>query len=149
MLTLTPIGHLETPFKTLADCPRNGRQLQPPPDCTAILAPGYEEAVNGLDTFTHLIVLYWLGPQTPTLTVSPKFDPTPRGLFATRSPARPNPIGLSVVSLHRIDGPRLTIRNLDCLDKTPLLDIKPYLPTTDSEPGAAMGWLTPHRTPRP
>ena len=68
-------------------------------------------------------------------------------MFATRAPLRPNPVGLSVVAFDGLDGPgRLRVRFLDCMDGTPLLDIKPYLPSTDSEPGAAMGWLAPHRT---
>lgn len=144
---LRPIGRIRTPFATLADCPRNGRQPQPPPDCIAELDETFMPGLASLDGFSHLILLYWLGPQPDTLTITPPFDGQPRGVFATRAPLRPNPIGLSVVSLQRIDGPRLHVRNLDCLDGTPLLDIKPYLPSTDSEPGATMGWLAPHRTP--
>ena len=81
---------------------------------------------------------------------APTLDNTPRGVFATRTPNRPNPIGLSVVAFDRIlpDG-RLEVRYLDCVNGTPLLDLKPYLPSTDSEPDASMGWLTPHRTSRP
>ena len=146
-IVLRSIGRLETPFRTLADCPRNGRQMKPPPNCTAILDDGLEEALQGLDTFSHLVLLYWLGPQSDKLTITPPFDGRARGVFATRAPLRPNPIGLSVVTLHAIDGLRLTVRNLDCRDGTPLLDIKPYLPSTDAEPEASMGWLAPHRTP--
>ena len=70
-----------------------------------------------------------------------------RGVFATRAPLRPNPIGLSVVAFAGFAGPgRLRVRYLDCRTGSPLLDIKPYLPSTDAEPGAAMGWLEPHRT---
>jgi tRNA-Thr(GGU) m(6)t(6)A37 methyltransferase TsaA len=146
-LNLRPIGRLRTPFATLQDCPRNGRKLQPPPDCVAEVDEAYAEGLLDLDGFSHLILLYWLGPQPDLLTIAPRFDVTPRGVFASRAPVRPNPIGLSVVSLHGIAGRRLTIRNLDCRDDTPLLDIKPYLRTTDCEPGAAMGWLEP--TPEP
>ncbi len=146
-MNLRPIGRLRTPFRTIAECPRNGRQPQPPPDCAAELDRAYHPGLSSLDSFTHLILLYWLGPQPGDLTLTPPFDPHPRGIFATRAPLRPNPIGLSVVTLHGIEGGRLTIRNLDCLDGTPLLDIKPYLPSTDAEPDASMGWLAPHRTP--
>ena len=74
----------------------------------------------------------------------PPFDPDPRGVFATRAPWRPNPIGLSVVAFDGFAGEGvLAVRYLDCLDGTPLLDIKPYLPTTDAEPAASMGWLAP------
>jgi tRNA (Thr-GGU) A37 N-methylase len=65
-------------------------------------------------------------------------------VFATRAPWRPNPIGLSVVALDGIEGTTLVVRNLDCVDGTPLLDIKPYLRTTDCEPAASLGWLAPH-----
>ena len=142
-MNLRPIGRLHTPFATLQDCPRNGRKLQPPPDCSAELDPEFAEGLDGLESFSHLVLLYWLGPQPDLLTVAPKFDGRPRGVFASRTPVRPNPIGLSVVSLHGIDGRRLHVRNLDCRTGTPLLDIKPYLPTTDSEPAASMGWLVP------
>ena len=140
-MRLRPIGRLRTPFPTLKDCPRNGRKLQPPPPCVAEVDEAFAEGLEGLDGFSHLILLYWLGPQPDLLTVAPRFDNRSRGVFASRTPVRPNPIALSVVSLHGIDGRRLHVRNLDCRDNTPLLDIKPYLPTTDAEPGASMGWL--------
>ena len=146
--TLRFIGRLRTPFATLADCPRNGRKLQPPPDCTAEIDEAFHEGLKDIETFSHLLLLYWLGPQPDLLTIAPRFDKLPHGVFATRTPVRPNPIGLSVVSLHGVAGGRLTVRNLDCRDGTPLIDIKPYLPSTDLEPGASMGWQEPHRTHR-
>ena len=149
-LVLRPIGRLRTPFRTLAECPRNGRQLEPAPACMAEVDAAYREGLVGLEGFSHLILLYWLGPQSDALTIRPAFDVQSggqaRGVFATRAPVRPNPIGLSVVLLERIGAEELVVRNLDCLDGTPLLDIKPYLPSTDAEPEAVMGWLTPHRT---
>ena len=149
-MNLRPIGHIQTPFRTLADCPRNGRQLDPAPDCLAVVEPPYHPGLDSLDGFSHLILLYWLGPQREDLTITPPFDGQPRGVFATRTPMRPNPIGLSVVAFAGLDGPgRLRVRYLDCRDGTKLLDIKPYLPSTDAEPEASMGWLAPHRTRRP
>lgn len=148
-MELKPIGRLRTPFQTLKDCPRNGRQMQPPPDCMVELDAAYASGLESLEGFSHLILLYWLGPQPGDLTITPPFDGRSRGVFATRAPLRPNPIGLSVVSLHGVGPGGLVVRNLDCLDKTALLDIKPYLPSTDAEPGAAMGWLAPHRTGMP
>lgn len=146
-MNLRPIGHLETPFATVADCPRNGRQLDPAPECMAVVNPAYQPGLADLDGFSHLILLYWLGPQPDTLTITPPFDGRTRGVFATRAPLRPNPIGLSVVAFAGFAAPgRLRIRYLDCRHLTPLLDVKPYLPSTDSEPDAAMGWLAPHRT---
>ncbi|MDE2006093.1 MAG: tRNA (N6-threonylcarbamoyladenosine(37)-N6)-methyltransferase TrmO [Rhodospirillales bacterium] len=147
-LALIPIGTIATPFRTLDECPRNGRQISPPPLCRARIDPEYVPGLLGLDGFSHLILLYWLGNgRTPKMRFTPHFDAGERGLFATRSPARPNPIGLSVVAFEGIEGTdTLLVRNLDCLDGTPLLDVKPYLVSTDSEPDATMGWLAPHRT---
>ena len=148
-MQLQSIGHLQTPFRTVADCPRNGRQIDPAPACHAVVDPAFQAGLLALDGFTHLILLYWLGPQGADLHITPPFDGQPRGVFATRAPLRPNPVGLSVVAYEGSAEPgRLRVRHLDCVDGTPLLDIKPYLPSTDAEPGAAMGWLTPHRTAR-
>jgi tRNA-Thr(GGU) m(6)t(6)A37 methyltransferase TsaA len=146
--TLQPIGTLHTPWRSIAACPRNGRQPDPAPICTARVFPEFLEGLRSLEGFSHLILLYWLGEGTQRrLTFTPPFDPQPRGVFSTRAPFRPNPVGLSVVAFEGFDGSdTLKVRYLDCLDGTPLIDIKPYLPTTDSEPSAAMGWLDPHAT---
>jgi len=141
---LQPIGVLRTPFRTRAECPRNIRQLVPAPLCHAELLPAYRAGLRSIEGFSHLILLYWLdrldGPVD--LVFTPPFDAQPRGVFATRSPARPNPIGLAVVAFEGIDAEgRLAVRYLDCIDGTPLLDIKPYLPTVDAVTGASMGWL--------
>jgi len=146
--SVRPIGSLHTPWRTVADCPRNGRQPDPAPMCFARLLPEFVDGLQSLEGFSHLILLYWLDQATrPKFAFTPPFDTQPRGVFATRAPFRPNPIGVSVVAF---DGPdwsgALKVRYLDCVDGTPLLDIKPYLPTTDSEPGATMGWLSPHAT---
>jgi tRNA-Thr(GGU) m(6)t(6)A37 methyltransferase TsaA len=148
--TLRPIGVLSTPWQTLDQCPRNGRQPAPPPVCQVRVFAEFVAGLRDLEGFSHLILLYWLHEVcAPELTLIPPFDGQPRGLFTTRSPRRPNPIGLSVVAFDGFDGPDcLKVRYLDCLDGTPLLDIKPYLPSTDAEPEATMGWLAPHRTAR-
>lgn len=147
---LRPIGRLRTPFRTRAECPRNGRQLRPAPLCHVELLPEYAAGLCGIEGFSHLILLYWLGPaeDAPLVLVTP-FDGSERGVFATRSPRRPNPVGLSVVAFEGADDAgRLAVRYLDCVDGTVLLDIKPYLPSTDAEPAACMGWLAPHATAR-
>jgi tRNA-Thr(GGU) m(6)t(6)A37 methyltransferase TsaA len=147
-ISIHPIGTLHTPWRSISACPRNGRQPDPAPVCTAKVLPEFVEGLRSLEGFSHLVLLYWLGQAAvPKLSFTPPFDSQPRGVFATRAPFRPNPIGLSVVALDGFDGAdTLRVRYLDCLDGTPLLDIKPYLPTTDSEPSAAMGWLDPHAT---
>jgi tRNA (adenine37-N6)-methyltransferase len=146
--TMRPIGTIATPFASLDACPRNGRQPDPPPHCRVRLFPEYTPGLRSLDGFSHLILLYWLHRgREPKLVFTPPFDTEARGVFATRSPARPNPIGLSVVAFDGFEGPdTLLVRYLDCLDGTPLLDLKPYLPSTDSEPDATMGWLGRHRS---
>jgi tRNA-Thr(GGU) m(6)t(6)A37 methyltransferase TsaA len=143
-----PIGTLHTPWRVIADCPRNGRQPDPAPVCIARVLPEFVDGLPGLDGFSHLILVYWLDQATqPKLTFIPPFDPQPRGVFSTRAPFRPNPIGLSIVAFDGFEADNaLKVRYLDCVDGTPLLDIKPYLPTTDSEPNATMGWLDPHAT---
>jgi tRNA-Thr(GGU) m(6)t(6)A37 methyltransferase TsaA len=147
-MELVAIGHLETPFATRAECPRNGRQLQPPPLCHAVVAPEYQPGLAALEGFSHLILLYWMHEAKPLeLVFTPPFDSQKRGVFATRAPWRPNPVALSVVRFEGFDGPgRLMLRHLDCISGTRLLDIKPYLATTDCEPDATMGWLAPHAT---
>jgi tRNA-Thr(GGU) m(6)t(6)A37 methyltransferase TsaA len=145
---LRPIGVISTPWCTPAECPRNGKQPDPPPLCHATVFEEYRAGLQRLEGFSHLILLYWLGSGRPAeLVFTPPFDSQPRGVFTTRAPWRPNPVGLSVVAFNGFDGPgRLKVRYLDCMDGTPLLDIKPYLATTDAEPGASMGWLEPHAT---
>jgi tRNA-Thr(GGU) m(6)t(6)A37 methyltransferase TsaA len=147
---LWPIGHIETPFRSRAECPRNGHQFDPAPPCHATVLPQFLPGLASLDGFSHLILLYWLHEAPAAgLVFTPPFDTAPRGVFASRAPWRPNPIGLAVVAFDGFDGPgRLRVRYLDCLDGTPLLDIKPYLPTIDAVPDASMGWLAPHATQR-
>jgi tRNA-Thr(GGU) m(6)t(6)A37 methyltransferase TsaA len=149
-MELRAIGVLHTPFRTVAECPRNTRQLQPAPVCEAQVFPEFVPGLQDLEGFSNLILLYWLDrARTPNLVFTPPFADRPRGLFATRAPHRPNPIGLSVVAFDGFAAPdRLLVRYLDCVDGTTLLDIKPYLPTTDAEPDASMGWLAPHATRR-
>lgn len=145
---LQAIGYIETPWKTLGDCPRNGRQPNPAPVCKLHILPAFVPGLLALESFSYLILLYWLNRfDDQKLRFTPPFDREERGIFATRSPARPNPIGLSVVAFDGFAEPDCLLAHyLDCLDGTPLLDIKPYLPTTDAEPQASMGWLAAHAT---
>jgi tRNA (adenine37-N6)-methyltransferase len=145
-----PIGTLHTPWLGVADCPRNGRQPDPPPLCTATVLPEFVPGLRSLEGFSHLILLYWMGQvRGPELVFTPPFDTQSRGVFATRAPRRPNPIGLSVVAFDGFAAPdTLKVRYLDCISGTPLIDIKPYLKTTDCEPKSDMGWLEQHATRR-
>jgi len=104
--------------------------------------PEYVEGLKDLDGFSNIILLYHMHAiREQALTVTPFLDSSPRGLFATRAPIRPNPIGLSIVQLNRIDGRVLHFGDLDILDGTPILDIKPYVPEFDYRPEARIGWL--------
>ncbi len=139
--TATPIGRLRTPWQTTSECPRNGRRGDMPL-CTVELDPAFIPGLKDLDFYTHLILLYRLNQAgTAEMQFMPPNDTEPRGMFATRTPRRPNPIGLSVVKFEGFAAPGvLNVRYLDCVDGTPLLDIKPYLPSTDAEPEASMGF---------
>lgn len=118
------IGQIETPFKTLADCPRQG-QVEGPLCRVEVFEP-FAEALLGIEKFKRLQILYWLDQsRRDLLTQNPGSKGRISGTFALRSPQRPNPIGSAMVELVGLDGRVLTVRGLDCVDGTALLDIKP------------------------
>ncbi|MEL6063563.1 MULTISPECIES: tRNA (N6-threonylcarbamoyladenosine(37)-N6)-methyltransferase TrmO [unclassified Methylobacterium] len=129
------IGRLRTPWQARSECPKNG--LQTDALCTVEVDAPYVPGLRTITGCTHLILLYWMDRATRGLVVQqPRHADGPRGTFSLRSPARPNPIALSVVDLLGREGAVLRVRGLDCIDGTPLLDIKPYYASTDSRPGA-------------
>ena len=133
------IGRIRTPWKRREDCPKNARGSDEV--CTVELDPRWAAGLQGLDAVTHVLLLYWMDQARRDLVVQwPRHYAEHRGTFALRSPARPNPIALSVARLIRIDGSKLSVVGIDCLDDTPLLDIKPYFASTDSVPEAVVGW---------
>jgi len=133
------IGRIHTPWKRRDDCPKNGRETDAV--CTIALDPRWIDGLKGLETVSHVLVLYWMDQARRDLVLqSPRHYAEHRGTFALRSPVRPNPIAASVVRLNRIEGNTLFVVGLDCLDNTPLLDIKPYFASTDSVPEASVGW---------
>lgn len=102
----------------------------------------YEQGLKDIETATHLIVLYWCHlAERDILEVDTPWDNKPHGVFATRSPNRPNPLAFCAVELLERKGCVLFVRGLDALDGTPLIDIKPYNPRNDSIPDAKLGWL--------
>jgi tRNA-Thr(GGU) m(6)t(6)A37 methyltransferase TsaA len=135
------IGVIHSPFKEL-----NGMPIQPR-GASGILGsvnlfPEYTEGLKDIDGFSHVILIYHLHRAGQArMTVVPFLDTEPHGVFATRAPTRPNPIGLSIVKLIKVDGNTLHVENLDILDGTPLLDIKPYVPDFDDEETVRVGWL--------
>ncbi len=132
------IGCIRTPWKTRKDCPKNARaSRESEVVCTIEVDPRWAKALPGVETCSHLIVLYWMDQARRDLVVQvPRRAEAGRPTFSVRSPVRPNPIALSVVELRKVDGLRLEVLGLDCLDGTPLLDIKPYFATTDAVPDA-------------
>src|SRR5690349_10328584 len=135
------IGRVRTPWKTRKDCPKNAREARETGAvCTIELDPRYAAGLKDIERCSHLVVLYWMDKARRDLAVQvPGHLGKGRGTFALRSPVRPNPISMSVVKLVKVDGPRLEVIALDCIDGTPLLDIKPYYASTDSIPDAVTG----------
>jgi tRNA-Thr(GGU) m(6)t(6)A37 methyltransferase TsaA len=118
------IGRIRTPWTHRADCPRQGRLDGPV--CTLVLDPEWHAALDGLEAFARIELLYWLDRSRRDLaTQSPRGDGRIVGTFALRSPVRPNPIGTALVALEGVSDGAVRVRGLDCLDGTPLIDIKP------------------------
>jgi tRNA-Thr(GGU) m(6)t(6)A37 methyltransferase TsaA len=133
------IGRIHTPWRRREDCPKNPRETDAV--CTIELDPRWAGGLQGLESVSHVVVLYWMHEARRDLVLqAPHHYAERRGTFALRSPVRPNPIAVSVARLLRIEGTRLTVVGLDCLDGTPLLDIKPYFASTDAVPDAKVGW---------
>ena len=133
------IGRIRTPWTDRKTCPKNARESDAV--CTVELDPRFAPALQDVETCSHLVLLYWMdkAPRNLVLQVPGHYG-TQHGTFALRSPARPNPIALSVVKLLGVEGGKLKIVGVDCLDGTPLLDIKPYLSSVPAE-RLKRGWL--------
>ena len=132
------IGTIRTPWTSRLTCPRQGRADGP--ICRIELFPPWDEALEGIERFERLEVLYWLHQSRRDLVrQSPANNGETHGTFALRTPVRPNPIGTSIATLVAREGRVLLVRGLDCLDETPLLDIKPdrtlFTPIAPEQPG--------------
>ena len=141
MVELKPIGVIHTQFTK-----PEGMPIQPAGAAgvtgTVEVFKEYRGGLKDLDGFSHIILLYHFHRgQGFKLQVVPFMDSHPHGIFATRAPKRPNPIGLSVVRLNKIEEGILHVQNVDILDGTPLLDIKPYVPEFDKQHNVRTGWL--------
>ncbi len=140
-LVLHPIGVIHTPYRE-----PKGTPIQPGFSRDArgevVLDEEFTDALDDLDGFERVWLIFWFHRSGPhRLKVVPYRDTQERGLFATRAPIRPNPIGLSAVRLVSREKNRLVVEGLDILDGTPLLDIKPYIPRADAFPDAKAGWF--------
>ncbi len=139
-ITFQPIGQILSPFSDI-----KGMPIQPA-GALGIkgkleVFPQFQDGLKDLEGFSHVFLLYHLHKiEDYALSVVPFLDKEPRGIFATRAPKRPNPIGLSIVELISIANSILHVKNIDVLNGTPLLDIKPYLPEFDHHPVTRMGW---------
>lgn len=143
-LTLDPIGYLRSPLATKVEAARQPRAAVGTRARIELL-PGrnFEHALEDLERWELIWVIFWfhLNPGWRPKVLPPRSTTGRKGVFATRSPHRPNPLGMSVVRLERIEGLVLHIRDTDMLDGTPVLDLKPYVAYTDAHPGAGTGWL--------
>lgn len=141
LVVFSPIGTIRSPFTDIAGMP-----IQPGGARgvagTVEIAEAYADGLKDLDGFSRIILLYAFHQcESCELTVMPFLDKTAHGIFATRAPCRPNAIGLSIVRLTGRNGRTLEVEDIDVLDGTPLLDIKPYVPAFDCYPDAKAGWL--------
>jgi tRNA-Thr(GGU) m(6)t(6)A37 methyltransferase TsaA len=134
-----PVGLIHTPFTDKASTPIQPSRSQA--RGRVEVYPQYEQGLEGLEGFSHIVLLYVLHrSEGYSLMVKPFLDDQQHGLFAIRHPCRPNPIGLSIVRLLKREGNWLEIEGVDMLDQTPLLDIKPYVPDFDQQSDVRTGW---------
>lgn len=144
-LVCTPIGSIRTPYQSKYDAPRQPGTAAGAATGEITLEPGknYEQALSDLEGFDYVWVIYWFDRNRgwKPKVLPPDASRTKRGVFATRSPHRPNAIGLSLCRLIGVKGRKITIERPDMLDGTPILDIKPYLPHAESQPEARRGWM--------
>ena len=138
--SMTPIGYVRSTYTDTAQIPK-GLGAEHHAEGVLEILPEFEQGLADIEGFSHLYVL-WVFDRAgaASLVAHPPSDTQPHGVFATRSPQRPNPIGLTTVALIRREGPRLVVRGLDMLDGTPILDIKPYLSSVPAEQ-LRRGWL--------
>ncbi len=139
-IKLKPIGIIRSPFRKKSETP-----IQPMKSSaigSVEIFKEYSGGLNDIEGFSHIKLLYYFHKSNGfKLKVKPFLDNKKRGLFATCAPWRPNPIGLSVVELLERKGNTLKVKGIDCLDKTPLLDIKPHVPEFNNAKNTKIGWL--------
>ncbi len=138
-LELKPIGIIHSPYQS-GQAPYQGHGQKE--ICQVELFEEFEEGLKDIEGFSHIILIYWFHQSHGYhLLVKTPWDAKPHGLFTTRSPHRPCPLGLSVVELVAREKNILKVKGLDAIDSTPLLDIKPYVPSIDEKNNAKAGWL--------
>ena len=144
-IILNPIGIIHSPFKDRTSTPRYPRAAKNIQGEVEIF-PAYIEGLKDLEDFSHImLIFYFHRSEGYSLTVTPYLDKESHGLFTTRSPFRPNPIGVSVVKLIEIKNNKIIIEEFDIMDQTPLLDIKPYTPEILDLSAVKMGWIEKYK----
>ena len=137
---IKPIGLIHSPYKTKEECPIQG-SVKPEGKGKVELFPEYAEGLQDIETFSHIILFYILDRGGEIKLIRPTFlDDDPHGVFASRHPCRPNPIGMSIVKLEKRNKNILEVSGIDILDHTPLIDIKPFMPRFDHFENANNGW---------
>ncbi len=143
-IIFTPIGTILTPFQEPRGTPIQPRAARGVAGTVALL-PEYAAGLQDLEGFSHIFLIYHFHlSKAFSLKVKPFLNDEKRGVFATRAPARPNPIGVSLVRLAKVTGDNLQVLDVDMVNGTPLLDIKPFVPEFDVGPQARVGWLEQH-----
>ena len=138
ILELKPIGIIHSPYLSRAQAPRQGAGREE--ICHVELFKEFQEGLKDIERFSHLILIYWFHKSKGySLMLTPSWDTKPHGVFTSRSPDRPCPLGLSVVELVAREGNILKVKGLDAIDGTPLLDIKPYFPSIDQKSHGQIG----------
>jgi len=136
-----PVGVIYSPFEAPEGTPIQPAGARGVAGSVEVF-PEYAEGLKDVEGFSHIVLIYHFHlSRKSSLRVRPYLDSQMRGVFATRSPSRPNPIGISVVRLNRVEGPVLHIQDIDIVNGTPLLDIKPYVPEFDLNEPVKIGWL--------
>jgi len=140
-IEIEPIGVVHSPYAEPSDVPRKAADRMGVRGTLEIFSP-YRRGLRDLEGFSHIVLLWHFHKSNAeAIDASPPYDVGTKGVFATRSPMRPNRIGLSVVELERIDDGIVHIRSFDCADGTPVLDIKPYIPGGIDPDSVRLGWL--------
>jgi tRNA (adenine37-N6)-methyltransferase len=137
-MLLEPIGVIHTPYLRREDIPRQGRLSSEL--CEIEVFPEFAPALTDVEQCTHLVVIFWLHLADRNCLIATPYDGKEHGVFATRSPNRPNPLALDIVELLEVKENRLKVKGMDALDGSILLDIKPYSAGIDSFPHAKIGW---------
>ena len=143
-ITLKPIGIVHSPYESSKNIPIQGR-FNDDVEAYVKLDKKYEKGLTDLEEFSHaIIVFYFHKADKITIMSKPYLENKEHGIFAIRSPSRPNPIGISVVKIKKIEGNKLYFTEVDVFDQTPVLDIKPYIKYFDIRENVKSGWLDKH-----